>query len=231
MQKVIFRGLAPLFFIGLLLGGGRVFGQATAKASKNVNDFTPDPVEKPLSQREKDSITRVEDSIIQAYVRILQMPQNVLFFLSTQQSEEAKKAFAAFNDTLPADTDPFYIFFLEKEFVGKMAAYGTTGKEQKAYQKRNQKMLTYMRKTYGYRPEVVWYEIDDRENKDAPYTAEDEIRVATHQIEADSTYLPAYETRGKAYAGLNRWEEACRDFSRLPACIRRQIPEAHSCRE
>lgn len=229
MQKVIYRGLVPLFFIGLLLSS-RAFGQSTAKVSKNVNDFTPNPVEKPLSQHERDSITRVEDSIIRAFIRIIPLPENVRFFLDTRNSEAAKEAFAAFNDTLPADTDPFYIFFLEKEFVGKMAAYGAVGKEQKEYQKRNQKMLKFMRKTYGYMPEVVWYEIDDIK-KNREYTPEDEIRIATHQIEADSTYLPAYRTRGVAYARLLRWEEACRDFSRLPDCIRRQIPEAHSCRE
>lgn len=211
-------------FCFVLFGADYLYGQSASSMSKNIY---PEAEEVVLPQNVLDSIARVEDSIILAYVRILQMPQNVLELLDKKQGKEAKAALAAFIDTLPADTDPFYIFFLEKEFLGRLATYGTTGKEQQVLWKRNLKMLKYMRKHYSNRPEVIWYEVDDL--PDIP-TPEEEIIIATHQIEADSTYLPAYETRGKAYSSLLRWEEACRDFSRLPACIRRQIPEARSCR-
>lgn len=168
---------------------------------------------------------RQEDSIVRAYRKTIPMPRNVLRLLDEEKGEEAKTAYKAFKDTL-YEKDPFYVFFLDKEFVGKMAAYGAPEKERAHYRKLNEKMLLKMRKKYADRPMVIWYELDDLGENVGP---EEILAVTERMIAADSTYLPAYLTRGMFLLYLGKTEEACRDFRRLPDWVQQETPECWIC--
>lgn len=166
-----------------------------------------------------------EDSMVRAYRKTIAMPRNILRLLDEEKGEEAKMAYQAFKDTL-YEKDPFYVFFLDKEFVGKMAAYGASEKERAHYKKLNEKMLLKMRKKYADRPMVIWYELDDLGENVGP---EEILAVTEKMIAADSTYLPAYLTRGMCLLYLGKTEEACRDFGRLPDWVQQETPECWIC--
>lgn len=166
-----------------------------------------------------------QDSIIRAYRRTIPMPINILRLLDEEKGEEAKAAYKAFKDTLQ-EKDRFYLFFLEKEFVGKMATYGASEKERPYYTRRNEKMLRYMRKKYADKPMVIWYELDDLNGKVGP---NDILAITGKMIAADSTYLPTYFTRGMMFLELGRFEEACRDFRHLPDWVIQGNPQCWFC--
>lgn len=180
-----------------------------------------------MMQRRSDSIQRAEDSIRKAYNRVISMPENVLFLMAEQRGEDAEKAYKKFRDTLPKQENPFYIDFLDKEFFGKMAAYGASSDRRSYYKRKSDAMLTKLKRKYPDNPLVIWYDID--------YIAADDsmqyniLRLCDRVVEADTTYLPSYMGRAMTLFQLGRIKEACQDLFRLPECIRREIPESIRC--
>lgn len=210
---------------GLFCGAGLFCGvraQSAAASSKNVYAPVPDSILKEQARLRAEEQAR-EEAKMKLYKRFsLTMPDTVLNLLYGGEFDRAYTVLMDFLQAQPADTDPYYLVLLEEEYYAKRRFVDSANFD--FYTQKRQEFVDRLLNEFPQHVESQVLLLDENS------TSEDVLRTFTRMIEADSTYLPAYERRGLYWLDRKQMDKFCEDFRRLPTSIANQNPAFWECK-
>lgn len=218
-------------FAGILLWalcGGKTFGQSAAACSRPIYKEDPkaDSIASLRAAEVADSLktakARISDSLYLASSGQCPLPDTITQLLKEHRTDEALEAYEAYREGLTNPT-PFGLAYLHKEFIGKLATWDTTSKQDR-YSKLNRKLEKELRRQYPHKAEVIWYDTRKIKGKDF---LESMVALLTKMIDNDPANLWPYKERGRYLYILGRYAEALADFERLPD--KETLVEYHNC--
>ncbi len=200
-RKILF---ALLPFIGFSLSGA--FAQSAASSSRDLGLDTTTYVAPPPAEEETPQEPDYDF-----------LPESIAQLVWDGKDEEAIAAFKEYKKSIRKQ-GAFTSLYLEYQLYD-MLAYSVPGNS--LYGQARANLFKKLGSKYDDRPQVIAFAITDTT------TPEQIIEIATRMIEADSTYRPAYELRGRALYQLGKIKEACPDLEKAPN--RDLMPEYWPC--
>lgn len=200
-----------------------VRAQSAAACSKNVYAPLPDSILKEQARMIAEEKAR-EEAKMRLYERPkFVLPDTVLNLLyHWREFEQAFTVMQEFIQSQPADTDPYFLMFLEEEYYARRRFVDSVNFD--FYTQKRQEFVDRMLNEFPHRVETFILELDENS------TDEDRLRVLSRMIEVDSNYLPAYEWRGEYWLEHKQMDKFCEDFRHLPTQISCRRPEFMRCK-
>lgn len=220
MKKYIL--LIACVICGSVWGIDGVRAQSAAACSKNVYAPAPDSILKEQARQRAEEQAR-EEAKMKLYRRTtISMPDTVLNTLYRGEFDKAYTVLMEFLQAQPADTDPFYLVSLEEEYYSKRRFVDSANFD--FYTQKRQEFVDRLLNEFPQHVEAYTLVLGEKS------TPEDELRVYSRMIEVDSTYLPAYEHRGRFWLDHKQMDKFCDDFRRLPTQIANLYPAFWQCK-
>lgn len=207
---------------GFMWGIDEVRAQSAAASSKNVYAPVPDSILKEQARQRAEEQAR-EEAKMKLYNRFsLSMPDTVLNTLYGGEFDRAFTLLQEFFQAQPADIDPYHLVLLEEEYYARRRFVDSANFD--FYTQKRQEFVDRMLNEFPHHVETYTLVLDQNS------TDEDELRVYSRMIEVDSTYLPAYEMRGRYWLDHGQMDKFCEDFRHLPSQIANLQPEFWECK-